>query len=258
MIKNTIKNLKKKIKIYQFNKHSSIKKFKKLIVNYGLYKAEKKFMFRANQVFGEIDLRNKSLLEIGCGDGVYSIWAKLSGAKHVIGLEPELDGNISGSSMIFKRLINELDLDDIECIPQTIEEFNHNGMKFDIVLSNMSINHLDEDACMRLDTDLDAQEKYLAIFNKIKSIMNHNGKLIILDNSDKNFFKLFNRSSPFCRGVDWRKHQSPKVWVKLLKQADFSDPKISWPSRYFYLKNLYCPKLISFFLDSFFRIEMES
>ncbi|OGX15234.1 MAG: hypothetical protein A2166_00400 [Omnitrophica WOR_2 bacterium RBG_13_41_10] len=239
-------------------KKELINKFKKLTVKYGLYKSEDRFLFRARQVFRNVNLINKSILEIGCGTGVYSVWAKLNGAKLAVGLEPEVDGCEDESSNIFKKFISELSIDNTECIPQIIEEYKPNGLKFDIVLSNNSINHLDENACMRLDTNLDAQEKYLVIFKKIKSLMNHNGKLIILDNSDKNFFKFLNRNSPFCRGVDFRKHKSPKVWVRLLKQANFSEPKISWPSRYFYLKNLYCPKLLSFFLDSYFRLEMES
>ncbi|MDP1853775.1 MAG: class I SAM-dependent methyltransferase [Candidatus Omnitrophota bacterium] len=238
------------------NNNDLINKFTALAVDNMLYKSKNKLLFRAKQVFGDIDLKDKSMLELGCGDGVYSIWAKINGAKRVIGLEPEVDGSTSGSAKIFTELINNLNLDNIDCLPQTIENFNPNGIKFDIVLSNMSINHFDENACIKLNSNLDAQRKYLGIFNKVKSTMKPRGKFIILDNSNKNFFGIFKKRSPFCPNINWRKHQPPKVWIKLLKQAGFGEAKISWPSRYCCLLSLYCHNIISYFIDSFFRIEV--
>lgn len=233
-----------------------INKFASLAVKNNLYESKNKLLFRAKQVFSGIDLKDKSLLEIGCGDGAYSIWSRINGVRQVIGLEPEVDGSTSGSSKIFTELTNELNLDNIKCLPQTIERFNPNGIKFDIVLSNMSINHLDENACIKLDKDGDAQKKYLEIFKKIRSLMKPEGKFIILDNSNKNFFWIFKKRSPFCPNINWRKHQPPEVWIKLLKEAGFNNPKVAWPSRYYYLLSLYCPKIISYFIDSFFRLEM--
>jgi len=235
-----------------------VKKFEDSLIKDGLYKSKDRLTFRTKQVFDNIDLKNKSLLEIGCGDGVYSIWARLHGAMPVVGLEPEVDGSTSGSGGTFKEIVNTLNLDNIECLPQTIEGFNPNGVKFDIVLSNSSINHLNEDACVRLHSDLNAQKIYLEIFRKIKSIMNPKGRFIILDNSNRNFFGLFGRRSPFAPAINWKKHQPPEVWIQLLKKAGFAKPKVAWCARYKYLPEVLSRKAVSYFFNSFFRLEVST
>ena len=234
----------------------SIEKFKNLVVSFELFKTEDRLVFRADQVFAGVELQHKTLLEIGCGDGVYSIWAKLNGANSVIGLEPEAKGSSAGSGQKFNSFIWKLKLDGIKCLPETIESFNPNGKKFDIVLSYSSINHLDEYACMELERDLNAQEKYLKIFKKIKSMMRPNGKLIILDNSNKNFFGLFGKRSPFAPDINWKKHQPPEVWIQLLKKSGFANPKVSWCARYKFLSGLLNKKAFAYFFNSFFSLEV--
>jgi hypothetical protein len=34
--------------------------------------------------------------------------------------------------------------------------------------------------------------------------------------------------NPFCRSIEWHKHQSPKVWAELGCEAGFCRPVITW------------------------------
>ena len=45
----------------------------------------------ATQLFGDIDFRDKTMLEIGCGKGMLCLWAALHGAE-TVGLEPMAEG----------------------------------------------------------------------------------------------------------------------------------------------------------------------
>lgn len=236
-------------------KHAKLKEFKELAVKKRLYKAPNRLEFRARQVFSGVDLQGKSLLEIGSGDGIYSIWAKLHGAKKVVALEPEVDGCDYDVKEMFNSLMKDLKIKNVTCVPETIQGFvSQDDEKFDIVLSNSSVNHLDEDACKKLERDAKAQEKYIIIFKKIRSMMKKGGMLLVLDNSNSNFFPSLHKSSPFSPNIDWQVHQAPEMWIALLLKAGFFNPKINWPSRYKFFPHIYCSRLVSYFFDSFFRI----
>src|ERR1051325_5420831 len=46
----------------------------------------------ARQLFRDIDFRDRSMLEIGCGKGMLCLWAALHGASETVGLEPRAGG----------------------------------------------------------------------------------------------------------------------------------------------------------------------
>ena len=52
----------------------------------------KRMFFYLNWCFKGIDFRNKDVLDIGGGNGIFSYYAKYLGAKEVINLEPFSDG----------------------------------------------------------------------------------------------------------------------------------------------------------------------
>src|SRR5215467_7956967 len=51
----------------------------------------------SRQLFSDIDFRNKTMLEIGCGKGMLCLWAAMHGARHVVGLEPLAEGAYDSS-----------------------------------------------------------------------------------------------------------------------------------------------------------------
>ena len=220
------------------------------------------FPRRSQQVFQGVDLENKNLLEIGCGNGLFSIWASMNGAKNVVALEPleEGSGSFKESRIYseFAQMVERLNLENINLLPYRIQDFQGSDEKFDVVLSIASVNHLDEDSCVELQKSSAARNKYIEIFSTIHDQMNDGGKFILMDCSRRNVFDDLGMTNPMQKTIEWFKHQTPEFWCGLLKKSGFVDPRISWPSgRYLrYLRFYDRNKLWSYFLDSCFRIEI--
>jgi len=213
----------------------------------------------AKQVFGDIDLFGKKMLEIGCGNGIYSLWASLHGAEHVIGLEPLLDGSFDTPECYrnFSKMVGRLGLQGVEMRPLRLQDFEMGERYFDLILSVASINHLDEPSCVRLLKDPSAQQMYSSFFAKIGKMMKVGGKLIIMDCSSRNLFADLNLRNPFNPSIEWFKHHPPDLWAQMLSENGFVDIKISWTSgallRYLGIYSIPWP--LSYLFASVFRLE---
>src|ERR1700686_4076609 len=99
----------------------------------------------AAELFRDIDFRNKTMLEIGCGKGMLCLWAALHGA-HTMGLEPLAEGCYDSSEchQAFRSMAEQLNLRQARILPVTVQGFDSPKNYFDVVLSVASINHLDE------------------------------------------------------------------------------------------------------------------
>ncbi len=229
--------------------------------NMGLWKRGGQYFYQwKNQLFCNLEFSGKSMLDMGCGLGLNCIWASIHGAKPVIGLEPLEAGSgaVKKAFKVFTEIVNTLQLKDIEILPYKFQDYNIGPNYFDIVLMTASINHLDEESCIHLRDSSEAYSAYVSMFKKLRSIMKTGGKLIVTDCSNRNFFGDLGIKNPFEPNIEWRKHQQPKYWAKLLYECGFSNPQISWLSKPL-LRHLGMPlrnALLSYFIDSVFRLEM--
>jgi cyclopropane fatty-acyl-phospholipid synthase-like methyltransferase len=216
---------------------------------------------RSRVLFNGIDLRGKNVLEIGCGKGLLCLWAKVQGAKHVVGLEPMEDGCYDSPKCFkdFDAIVKELGLKDVELLPYRIQDYKNNLNHFDVVLSIASINHLDEQSCIDLRTSKMAQDNYVELFKQVRSLMTDQGTLVIVDASNKNFFGNLNLRNPFNRDIEWFKHQEPECWAHLLKECAFTDPQVSWLAGHMLTSMgiASVPRSLSYCLWSAFRLQMK-
>ena len=212
------------------------------------------------QIFEDIDLNDRSVLEIGCGKGIFGYWASLQGARRFVGLEPLEEGSFDSTQIYseHKHVVDELGYKNNEILPNTIQDFGWKGEPFDVVLSMASVNHLDEDSCVRLRESAQAREKYVDIFRQIAEMTKPAGKLIVMDCANRNLFGDLGITNPLARTIEWEKHQAPEYWAELLKLAGFKEPRISWPSGKI-LSRLGINsrgRLLNYLTTSFFRLEM--
>jgi len=212
------------------------------------------------QIFRGIDLPGKSLLEIGCGKGVLCLWAALHGAREVVGLEPLAQGAFDSSECHkgFQAMANQLNLPQAQISPLTIQEYEVSPNRFDIVLSAASINHLDEENCIRLRESPLAIQAYERIFRHIAGMMKPGGTLIVVDAARRNVFGDLGLRNPMTPSIGWFKHQQPEYWASLLENCGFGQTNICWVSgrllRYMGINAL--PKFLAYFGHSVFRLEM--
>jgi len=180
--------------------------------------------------FGKIKVENgHSVLDIGSGMGKLGFYAASQGASEVICLEPEASGSCPGVNKKFDELKNALPFGDkVQLLSKTFQDFEKEDNYFDLIICFSAINHLDEPACMDLKENPDSNQKYRRYFRKMYSMMKTNGRIIIADCSRYNFFGLLKITNPLMPDVEWKKHQSPYQWRKLLIDAGFREPKINW------------------------------
>jgi len=200
-------------------------------------------------------------LEIGCGNGLLCIWAKIHGANVVVGLEPLAQGAYNSSQCYsdFKTIVTELGLENVDVVPSRLEDYRPAKRSFDVVLSVASINHLDEASCIELRRSETARESYVALFNHLRDLMSPGGTLIVVDASSSSFFGDLHLKNPFNPHIEWLKHQRPEIWAQLLSRCRFSNPRISWLSGSLlgHIGVPTIPKTASYFLLSAFRLQMD-
>ena len=212
------------------------------------------------RLFGDADFEDKSMLEIGCGKGIYCLWAKIHGAKHVVGLEPLAEGSLDSRKCYrdFDAIVKALNLENIEMLPLKIQDYKSPEGYFDVVLSVASVNHLDERNCIELRRSAEARNAYLAIFKELRRTMKDDGTVIIVDASSRNVFGDFGMKNPFQPDIEWFKHQTPEYWAELLSECGFTNPRISWlPGLWSRHLGIYTTsKAVAYFGSSLFRLEM--
>lgn len=239
---------------------SNFENYLSAVIKEGLYPNRGNLQFHLKTLFKDIALENRRVLDVGGGSGLHSFYAACMGAKEVLCLEPETEGSRSGMEAKFRKLGGMLGYDQVKFEPVTFQAFEPKGKQFDIILLHNSINHSDETACINLLNDETSKAIYLNMFSKLGSLASGGAKLIVCDCSRYNFFALFRIRNPFAPTIEWHKHQAPEVWVDLLSQVGFVNPRIRWTS----FNTLRSPgrvllgnKLLSYFLRSDFRLTME-
>ncbi len=187
--------------------------------------------YRMDKIFRDISFVNKTILDIGCGKGLASIYLTLNGAKKVAGIEPMLDGSSENSLYTFENNIKRIGLDNCAAVNSTFQDFSAKPHSFDIILSIHSINHLNEEFCTNLHKDKESWEYYLFLMKKAHSFLRPGGVFIIVDCSNHNLFSQsskFGIKNPMAPSIDWNIHQHPTTWRHMLSDAGFSQSNYWW------------------------------
>ena len=197
------------------------------ILKLKLFPSSKNFNFFFKSTYGDIDFRDKKILDIGGGYGLVSFFAAINGAKKVVCLEPEIDGSTSGVKHKFSVIHNKLGLNNVSLISKTFQDYQTTE-KYDIIILHNTINHLNEDMCELLVNSKEAQVVYKTYFEKMHQLTSCNAIIVVTDCSSKNFFNDLGMKSPIMPTIEWKKHQSPYFWLSLMNQTGFRKIKLKW------------------------------
>lgn len=234
--------------------------FYSIAVKNKLYSSRNRLKTHLYFIFGDHNLAGKNVLDVGGGAGLLTFFAAANGACAIC-VEPEFDGSSNGMIERFYRIKKDLNFfsgtADLQKI--TFQNFNPDKVYDIIVLAN-SVNHLDEDATKSLSQDKAARERFIEIFKKMYLMIQPGGRLIITDCDRRNFFNDLGVKSPFMPTIEWDKHQSPYLWLELLREVGFSRPSVRWssPNSLGRLgRLLFGNRLVAYFLFSHFRLEVK-
>lgn len=198
------------------------------VINAGLYSSKHNLLHEMDFVFKDIDLKNKRVLDIGGGTGIYSLYAACKGAERVVCLEPEMAGSSEAMVTNFIKLKTLLGLENVSLEQLTFQEFDSQESTYDVILLHNSVNHLDEDACISLKTNAKSKIIYEEILMKIYLLASESARLIICDCSSNNFFATIKMRNPFAPTIEWHKHHTPETWINLLYKVGFRSAHIKW------------------------------
>lgn len=101
------------------------------------------------------NLKGKSVLDLGCGDGHFSKYCVENGAEKVIGVD------ISNNMIERANKINKDNNIEFVCLP--MEDLNLANQKFDLIISSLSIHYV---------------EDYRTLIRKINGLLKNNGEFI--------------------------------------------------------------------------------
>jgi len=157
-----------------------------------------------------------------------TVYAATQGAESVC-IEPEEHGSTQGITAKFLKLKDAVSAElRAELIVSSIQDYLSVPRKFDVIVIANAINHVNEDACVRLLDDPDSQAEYESLFRRFFDSLNPGGWLIATDCSRSNFFNDIGMKSPFMPDIEWHKHQSPQTWNRLLQRVGFASARIQW------------------------------
>jgi len=179
-------------------------------------------------LFNGVPLQGRSLLDVGGGSGLMSFYAATRGASPVTCLEPAEAGSNPTMDADFAKWQQGLGDVNVDLVRKRFQDLDTTMTKYDVVLINSAINHMDEDACKRLPDDREARARYLEIFASLAELTKPGGDLIIADAARKNAWGALGLRSPFAPSIEWEIHAQPSVWAELATEAGFSEPRIAW------------------------------
>jgi SAM-dependent methyltransferase len=186
--------------------------------------------FYLDYLFRDVELADRRMLDVGAASGGrYSFYAACKGAAEVVALQAHHDGSTAGTAAEFDTTAGRLGLENIRFVASSLSESKLEPAHFDVLLLYASINHLDEEACVRLERDPDARTHYLALLRELARVAAPGATLIVVDCSSRNLFARFGKN-PLAPGIEWEKHHPPELWVNLLEEAGFTRAKIRWNS----------------------------
>lgn len=227
------------------------------ISDYGGHPAEWQYYFE--YLFEPVSLTGKAVLDVGGGIGRASFYAAGAGAFRVVCLEPEVEGSRNDMVRRAEKLRARLGLQHVVEIKSTPLERAEFNQQFDVVLLHNSINHFNEDACAKLHFDAAARAHYAPFLSRLQSVTRPGGVLLLADCSRRNFFADVGLKNPFAPTINWRIHQPPAIWIRLLSEFGFVSPHVRWTFdrrlRHFgrvFLGN----RVAAYFLQSHFCLDM--
>ena len=186
-----------------------------------LFPSERRLRRSLRAVFQDRPLRGENVLDIGGGRGLLSMYAGAAGARRVVCLEPEADGSMSGSMSNAETFRRHLGVENVEIVRHTLQEYEPGPMKFDVIVLHKSINHLDEEACIRMLEDASAWGAYRAIAARIANLASQGATLIVCDCGRSNLFSLLGLWNPLAPSIEWHKHQNPPTWIRPVRRGRF-------------------------------------
>jgi SAM-dependent methyltransferase len=195
------------------------------------------YLHEAAHLFSGVPIANRTILEIGSGRGLMTLYVAMQGAANVVSMEPELIGSRSGMISLQQERLDRLGLQAVQFLAADFNEWDPQGRTFDVVMCRAAINHMhasDQHALHHSST----YRGYLEVVRKMHRVTAPGGAVLITDACRYAFFTA-TRNLGIRRpwdlsktGINWRHHQNPQTWARIFRDGGFSDVAVRYPLPY--------------------------
>lgn len=228
--------------------------FDNMLQECGIPRSKGYHYYFQNYIFRDIDLTNKSILDVGGGNGIASFFATSFGDRcRSLVVDPIDDGSNSLMLDQYSKM-NQLFASKVDFFKGYTSELTVHE-KFDVIIMHNSINHVGENIVSQLAVNEKARSEYKELLKDILKFSNPGTLLIIADCARKNFWGDFNLPNPVAPTIEWILHQQPEVWSDMLAELGCMHSSTQWTARRefkgigrYLLANRYC----SYMLNSHF------
>jgi SAM-dependent methyltransferase len=209
------------------------------------------FLFHADEQLNGISLCDKTILEVGCGNGAFSLYMALCGkAEKVIALD-EADGNGSKPEAFrqLKMVIDKHAIPNITTVKASLYGCELPENSFDVIVGNFSLHHA-INPFGALFKDRGARQAALSTFKLFHTLLKDSGRIVLREMSRINFWRYMPYKWKMSH-IDWKGHATLREWRWIIKKAGFCDVRHAFLTP-FSLRTWPSPIIRSQFANFFF------
>jgi len=192
------------------------------------------YLHEADHLFAGVPLAGRTVLEIGSGKGLTTLYAAMRDASHIVSMEPELIGSRDGMIALQESRLQRLALKSVEFLTADFNEWEPAGRTFDVVVCRAAINHLHASE-YHAQHHKPTYDGYLRVARKMHDLVSPGGTVIITDACRYAFFTAtrdlgIRRPWDWSKtGINWRHHQNPQTWKRIFHDAGFGTVQVDYP-----------------------------
>jgi SAM-dependent methyltransferase len=197
-----------------------------------------------------VSLAAKSVLDIGCSDGMRTLYLCL---KHRPAAMVAVDSYAGEGSAVegekaFHDLVARLGLTTVKILKADVTSLSLPEGSFDAITCLQVAHHI-FDRTTSVFTDPDLRRAGMEFFTKIHRLLKPGGCLILEEVSNQSLFRYLKVAKT---DIEWRSKRPAAEWIHLLQNAGFSRSTVRYyvPFRVKALKALLGNRACSFFLGS--------
>lgn len=176
------------------------------------------FSYTVDQMLKPIDVKEKKVIDIGCGNGHLSVYLALQKkVSFAVGLDQyKGHGSEQISRYIFKKAIDELKLSNVAIIEGDISTMPFHNNIFDCVVLQYVMHHVicEKNKLRKSPTSLHRASE---IFKEIYRLLKFDGILVLCEVRKNSIYRIFS----FDKSIDWKTKQDPSDWISALEIAGF-------------------------------------
>ena len=216
----------------------------------------RKFVYHLKEQLEGVVLKDKVILEVGCGKGFVSLWLALFGeVKKIVALD-ESEGVGSEKDILnsLEGTVKDLKIKNIQLVKSDITKNLFEDNSFDVIIANNALHHVVRTGSNILNDSV-TKDEWVKLFRELRRLLRPDGILVVAEFSRNNIWRYAPMKLRF-KEIEWSIHLTLKEWFFVIKLAAFREISFKYviPYKLRSFERVLSNFLGSFLLNSSFNI----